>query len=106
MSLSFRPHIATLPAYRPPTVPRGVERVVDMSTNENPLGPSPKAVAALGKALWTVNRYPDAPGTALKTALAEKWGLSPANGALISGTDEWMLLCLSLVGPGDEELVG
>lgn len=103
MSLPFKPHIATLPAYRPSTVPPGVERVVDMSSNENPSGPSPKAVAALQEAVGTVNRYPDAAGTALKAALADKWGLSPANVALGNGIDEWvLLLCLSLVDPGDE----
>ena len=103
MSLPFKPHIATLPAYRPPIVPSGVGPVVDMSSNENPLGPSPMAVTALLEAAGTVNRYPDAAGTALKAALADKWGLSPANVALGNGADEWvLLLCLSLVDPGDE----
>ncbi|MFQ6102625.1 MAG: histidinol-phosphate transaminase [Anaerolineae bacterium] len=103
MTLPFKPHIARLPAYKPPTAPPGVERVVDLSCNENPLGPSPKAVAALQQAVGTVNRYPDAAGTALKAALAEKWGLSPANVALSNGSDEWvLLLCLSLTDPGDE----
>ncbi|MFQ6059579.1 MAG: histidinol-phosphate transaminase [Anaerolineae bacterium] len=103
MTLPFKPHIARLPAYKPPTAPPGVERVVDLSCNENPLGPSPKAVTALQQAVGTVNRYPDAAGTALKAALAEKWGLSPANVALSNGSDEWvLLLCLSLTNPGDE----
>jgi len=103
MSLSFKPHIAELPAYKPPAVPPGVERVVDLSSNENPLGPSPRAVAALREAAGTVNRYPDASGAALKDALADKWGLSPANVALGNGADEWvLLLCLALAGPGDE----
>lgn len=103
MSLPFKPHIAKLPAYKPPTVPPGVERVVDLSSNENPLGPSPKAMAALREAVGTVHRYPDASGMALKTALADRWGLSPANIALGNGADEWVLLiCLSLTDPGDE----
>jgi histidinol-phosphate aminotransferase len=77
--------------------------VVDLSSNENPSGPSPKAVAALREALGTINRYPDASGTALKAALAEKWGLQPSNVALSNGADEWvLLLCLSLVDPGDQ----
>lgn len=103
MGLPFKSHIAELPAYEPPAVPPGVRRAVDMSSNENPLGPSPKAVAALREALGTINRYPDAAGTALKAALAEKWGLRPSNVALGNGADEWvLLLCLSLVNPGDE----
>ena len=103
MSLPFKPQIAALPIYKPPTVPPGVKRAVDMSSNENPLGPSPRAVAALREAVGTVNRYPDAAGTALRTALAHKWGLSPENVALGNGADEWvLLLCLSLANPGDE----
>ena len=103
MSLPFKPHIAKLPIYKPPTPPPGVERVVDLSTNENPVGPSPKAVAALREAAGMVNRYPDAAGTALKSALARKWGLGPANVALSNGADEWvLLLCLALTDPGDE----
>jgi histidinol-phosphate aminotransferase len=103
MSLPFKPYIAQLPAYKPPIVPPGVAHVVDLSSNENPLGPSPKAVAALKAAAETVHRYPDASGTALKAALSDRWGLSPSNIALGNGADEWvLLLCLSLVDPGDE----
>jgi histidinol-phosphate aminotransferase len=103
MRLPFKPHIAKLPIYTPPTAPPGVERVVNLSSNENPLGPSPQAVVALREAAGTVHRYPDATGAALKAALADKWGLSPANVALGNGTDEWiLLLCLSLANPGDE----
>ena len=50
MSLQFKPHIAKLPAYKPPAVPSGIERVIDLSSNENPLGPSPLAAAALREA--------------------------------------------------------
>ena len=106
MGLPLKPHIAKLPVYKPPTAPPGVERVVNLSTNENPLGPSPKAMAALREAVGTVNRYPDAAGTALKAALADKYGLSPANIALGNGVDELLLLlCLSLTDPGDEVIM-
>jgi histidinol-phosphate aminotransferase len=106
MRLPFKPHIAKLPAYKPPSVPPGVERVIDLSSNENPLGPSPKAMAALRAAIGTVNRYPDAAGADLKAALAEKWDLDPANVALGNGADEWvLLLCLALLEPGDEVIM-
>jgi histidinol-phosphate aminotransferase len=106
MALPFKPHIAKLPAYKPPVVPPGVERVVDLSSNENPLGPSPKAVAALQDAAWTVHRYPDASGAHLKAALAKKHDLSEDNIALGNGADEWvLLLCLSMVNPGDEVIM-
>ena len=103
MSLPFKPHIAKLPVYKPPSAPPGVEQLIDLSSNENPLGPSPKAVAAMREALETVNRYPDASSTALKAAIAKKVGLSPANVATGNGADEWViLLCLSMLDPGDE----
>lgn len=106
MSLPFKPYIAKLPAYKPPAVPPGLETVVDLSSNENPLGPSPKAVAAMREALWSVHRYPDASAAALKAALAAKHGLCPENVAIGNGTDEWVhLLCLSLLEPGDEVMM-
>ena len=84
----------------------GISDAIKLASNENPLGPSPKAVAALREAAGTVNRYPNAAGTALKAALADKWGLSPANVALSNGSDEWvLLLCLSLADPGDEVIM-
>jgi len=106
MDLPFKPHIAKLPAYMPPAMPSHLKQAVDLSANENPLGPSPKAVAALQDAVWTVNRYPDASGADLKAALSEKHGLRPANVALGNGTDEWvLLLCLAFLNPGDEVMM-
>ncbi len=102
-NLPFKPHIAALPAYKPPAVPPGLGRVVDLSSNENPLGPSPRAVEALRAAAASVHRYPDAGGSALKEALAAKCGLTSAHIALGNGADEWvLLLCQSLLEPGDE----
>jgi len=103
MSLPFKPYISKLPVYKPPAPPPGVERMVDLSSNENPLGPSPKAVRAMRAALGTVNRYPDASSASLKAAIAEKVGLRPTNVAIGNGADEWViLLCLSMLEPGDE----
>jgi histidinol-phosphate aminotransferase len=63
-------------------------------------------MAAMREAVATVNRYPDASGTALKDALARKWGLSPSNVALGNGADEWvLLLCVSMVNPGDQVIM-
>jgi histidinol-phosphate aminotransferase len=101
--LPLKPHIAKLPAYKPPVAPPGVRRLIDLSSNENPLGPSPKAVAAVRAALGTMNRYPDASSGMLKEAIAEKLGVRAANIAIGNGADEWViLLCLSLLDPGDE----
>jgi len=48
----------------------GVERAVKLASNENPLGPSPKALEAVRQALSEVNRYPDAAAYALREKLA------------------------------------
>ena len=106
VSLPYKPFVVNLPAYKPPVVPRGVARVVDLSSNENPLGPSPKAMIALQGALGTANRYPDATSSVLRQALARRWDLKPTNVAVGNGADEWvLLLCLSLLNPGDEVIM-
>ena len=47
------------------------EEIVKLASNENPLGPSPKAVAAMRDALDRAHFYPDGGGWALRTAIAE-----------------------------------
>lgn len=59
-----------------------------LASNENPLGPSPAALAAVRAAAAEVNFYPDAGSTALKAALAAKHGLSPAHFVTGNGSDE------------------
>jgi histidinol-phosphate aminotransferase len=106
MSLPLKPHIAKLPAYKPPTPPQGVERLIDLSSNENPLGPSPLAMAAMREAVGSVHRYPDASSSDLKAAVAQKLGLQPTNIAIGNGADEWViLLCLAMLEPGDEVIM-
>ena len=55
----------------------GLARVVKLASNENPLGPSPLAVAAAREALAGVNRYPDPQATELRAALAAHLGVRP-----------------------------
>src|SRR5580658_10281156 len=50
----------------------GLTRVSKLASNENPLGPSPLAVEAIGRALGGLNRYPDG-GVDLRRVLAEKF---------------------------------
>jgi histidinol-phosphate aminotransferase len=49
-----------------------LKRVVKLASNENPLGPSPKAIAALRKTLSELHRYPDGSGFELKSALLSR----------------------------------
>jgi histidinol-phosphate aminotransferase len=65
----------------------GITDIIKLASNENPLGPSPAALAALRDALADIALYPDGNGFALKAALAEKHGVSPAQLTLGSGSD-------------------
>jgi histidinol-phosphate aminotransferase len=65
-----------------------IKHVVKLASNENPLGPSPKALKLLRKKILDLHRYPDASAFHLKLALAEQLGL-PANEIIIgNGSNE------------------
>jgi len=66
----------------------GLKEVIKLASNENPLGPSPRALKALRKSISAVNRYPDSQGFYLKRKLARSTGLSAANFVLGNGSDE------------------
>ncbi|MEO5865906.1 MAG: histidinol-phosphate transaminase [Sphingomonas sp.] len=79
------------------------EPVAKLSSNENPLGTSPKARAAFVAAADTLERYPDASGAIVREALAEKHGLDPARIIYGNGSDEILHLAAgAFAGPGDE----
>jgi histidinol-phosphate aminotransferase len=78
-------------------------RAVKLSSNENPLGTSPLARAAFENAARRLERYPDASGTELRDALAERHGLDPARIIYGNGSDEVLHLAAgAFAGPGDE----
>jgi histidinol-phosphate aminotransferase len=62
--------------------------VIKLASNENPLGPSPKALAAMQSALTQSHIYPDGGGYRLRTAIAEKCGVERANVVLGNGSNE------------------
>jgi histidinol-phosphate aminotransferase len=66
----------------------GVTNVIKLASNENPLGPSPKALAAAQAALTEIARYPDGGGFALKRALATKLDVLPAQITLGNGSND------------------
>lgn len=81
----------------------GIKEAVKLASNENPLGPSPKALVALTAAAGRVNRYPDGASFRLRTKLAAKLGVAPAQIVFGCGGDEiFELMVKSFVGPGDE----
>jgi len=81
-------------------------QVTKLSSNENPLGPSPKAKDAFIAAAETLERYPDGGQSALRTAIANAEGLPFEQLVCGNGSDELIsLLCSAYTGPGDEVLL-
>jgi histidinol-phosphate aminotransferase len=62
--------------------------IIKMASNENPLGPSPKAVEAMTKELQKAHIYPDGGGYRLREALANKFGVSMEQVMLGNGSNE------------------
>lgn len=74
-----------------------------MSANESPLGPSPRAVAAMQAACVDAHRYPDGASTILREAIAAHHGLEAERIMCGTGSDEALtLLAHAYTGPGDE----
>lgn len=66
--------------------------IAELDSNENPLGPSPRALDAMRAALAESFRYPDPRGAALKTALAKHLGVGVDNIVLGNGSHELLML--------------
>jgi histidinol-phosphate aminotransferase len=101
-----RPGIAGIEVYVPgeSKVGAGV-RVVKLSSNETPLGASPQALAAAAEAIREPARYPDGQATALKGAIARRYGLDSARVVCGAGSDELLtMLAHAYLGPGDEAI--
>ncbi len=82
---------------------KGLSRAVKLASNENPYGPSPKAIAAIRDAASEVNRYPDGDATAMKEALAEYHAVSTDQILIGNGSNEILeLLIRTFAGNGDE----
>ncbi|MEK0314075.1 histidinol-phosphate transaminase [Cohnella sp. 56] len=80
----------------------GVERVVKLASNENPLGPSPLAIKAVHDLLPEVHRYPDDRAGLLVRKLAVRLSLPPSQLIVANGADELItLLAETYLDPGD-----
>lgn len=79
----------------------GVSRVIKLASNENPLGPSPRALEAAREALSETHRYPDGNGFDLKAAIAERHGISADQVTLGNGSNDVLALVAgAFLGPG------
>lgn len=112
MALRIHPDIASLSPYVPgkpiEELQRelGLARVIKLASNENPLGPSPKALAALVGGHDSLHRYPDGGAYRLRQALADRWKVSLDHIILGNGSDEVLgLLARTFLAPGDEAVM-
>lgn len=103
---SPRPGILNIEQYVPgESALAADETPIKLSSNETPLGPSPKAVAAFRQAAAELERYPDGSCMALRRAIAERHALNMDYIVCGAGSDEILsLLANAYLGPGDEAI--
>ncbi len=112
ISVPPQPGLESIPPYKPgrsiEEIQRqyGIRDVIKLASNENPLGASPRALAALAQAVQKVSFYPDGQCYDLRNALAEKWDVKPEQ--IIAGNGEDGLIleaCLAFLDDGCEVIV-
>jgi histidinol-phosphate aminotransferase len=99
-----RPGVMAIEAYVPgkSVAPAGV-KLVKLSSNETPFGPSPQAIKAYEEGSAKLALYPDGSATALREKIASLYGLDASRIVCGSGSDEILsLLTYAYMGPGDE----
>ena len=112
MSISVPPHIADLHAYVPGKPVKEVERelgltsTVKMASNENPLGPSPRALEAARRCLDDIHIYPEGSGFYLCKALSAHFSVPEEQIILGNGSVEIIeIAAKALVGPGRNAVI-
>lgn len=111
MRLNAHAHVQNLIAYEPGKPVEELARemglqtseIIKLASNENPLGPSPKALVAMREALERSHFYPDGGGWELRGAIAAKLGLGRENVILGNGSNEIIeFIGHAFLQPGDE----
>jgi histidinol-phosphate aminotransferase len=112
--LPLNPNLDRIPVYQPGRPIEEVARelglppaeIIKLASNENPLGPSPVALAAMEKALQSLHLYPDGNAFYLKRKLAEKLGVTEENLILGNGSNEVIeFVGHAVMAPGAEVVV-
>src|SRR3954465_7704898 len=96
LPFELNPNLAEMPVYHPGRPTEEVAReqglppkdIIKLASNENPLGPSPAAVAAIQQSLQTLHLYPDGNAFYFKQKLAERLGVETSNLILGNGSNE------------------
>lgn len=109
----IRPNVLELEPYSPGKPIEEVKRelgltdVVKLASNENPLGPSPRAIEAAMRAMQSANLYPDGSCFELKQAVAKHVGMPSECLLFGNGSDELIhYIGLTFLNPGDEVITG
>lgn len=116
MKLPFHlnPALETIPVYQPGRPIEEVARelglqpqnIIKLASNENPLGPSLKALAAMERVLKNLHLYPDGNAFYLKQKLAEKLGMEPGHLILGNGSNEIIeFVGHAIIQPGTDVIV-
>ncbi len=83
----------------------GITNPVKLASNENPLGPSPKALEAIKSSLFAVHRYPDGNGFRLKESLKTKYNLDINKITLGNGSNDIIeFIARCFLSPGDNAI--
>jgi histidinol-phosphate aminotransferase len=84
---------------------QGVAKVFKLSSNETPLGPSPRAIAAYQSVAAHLEDYPDGSATELREAIGRAFGLDPGRIVCGAGSDDLLnLLARAYLADGDEAI--
>ncbi len=83
----------------------GVRDAIKLASNENPLGPSPRALDALARALPGIARYPDGGGFALKHAIARRHAVAPECVTIGNGSNDILELAARCFATTGDEVV-
>jgi histidinol-phosphate aminotransferase len=103
------PHIEALQAYQPGRPAEqlkkelGIDRFINLASNENPLGPPESAMNAITEAFSEMNRYPEVGGVRLRQALADRYKVKLDNTAIGSGSESIMANIIRAFLHGDDE---
>src|SRR5437868_13179606 len=101
-----RPGVLAIDPYVPgKSSAPGVAKIFKLSSNETPLGPSPKAIAAYKAVAEHLEDYPDGAATGLREAIGRAFGLDPERIVCGAGSDDLLnLIADAYLSDGDEAI--
>ncbi len=99
----IRAAVKEIPEYVPG---KSIKGAIKLSSNENPFGPSPKALKAIAKETKKLQTYPDQKATLLRQALAKKHKVFPENIICGNGLDDILqIIAATYLNAGDEVII-